>query len=115
MTMVDNPNLNRAATVRELSACLLHAATTTEALLGWCAARWISRALYEDMDTTAGNHDQARGDRAFWGMRIWRWCAACSDRSRQRTKLAELDNHLLEDIGVARQQASAEAAKPFWR
>ena len=35
-------------------------------------------------------------------------------RSRQRQHLADLDNHLLEDIGLTRKQAEVEAAKPFW-
>jgi uncharacterized protein YjiS (DUF1127 family) len=50
-----------------------------------------------------------------WGARFWRWCARCSERARQRDALSELDDRLLEDIGVTRQQANAEAAKPFWR
>jgi uncharacterized protein YjiS (DUF1127 family) len=29
--------------------------------------------------------------------------------------LAELDDHFLKDVGVTRQQAIAEAAKPFWK
>jgi uncharacterized protein YjiS (DUF1127 family) len=42
-----------------------------------------------------------------------RWAA----RRRQRAALRELadDPHLLKDIGVTRQQALDEAAKPFWR
>jgi uncharacterized protein YjiS (DUF1127 family) len=51
----------------------------------------------------------------FWGTRLWRWCARCSERSRQRQALAQLDDHDLKDIGMTRQQANAEAAKPFWR
>ena len=35
-------------------------------------------------------------------------------RRRQRRDLAELDEHLLKDIGVTREQAAREAAKPFW-
>jgi uncharacterized protein YjiS (DUF1127 family) len=35
--------------------------------------------------------------------------------SRQREALSRLDDHLLDDIGVTRQQANAEAAKPFWK
>jgi uncharacterized protein YjiS (DUF1127 family) len=38
------------------------------------------------------------------------WCA----RGRQRRDLAELDAHLLKDIGVTPGQAAREAAKPFW-
>ena len=35
--------------------------------------------------------------------------------STQRQALAELDDHFLKDIGVTRQQAIIEAAKPFWK
>jgi uncharacterized protein YjiS (DUF1127 family) len=39
-------------------------------------------------------------------------------RSRQRRHLAALvtwDDHLLKDIGVSRDDALREAAKPFWQ
>lgn len=36
-------------------------------------------------------------------------------RWKQRRALARLDGRLLEDIGVTREQANREAAKPFWR
>jgi len=39
-------------------------------------------------------------------------------RSRQRRHLAEMavwDDHILKDIGVSRDAALREAAKPFWR
>lgn len=51
----------------------------------------------------------------IWGTRFWRWCVRCSTRSRQREALSRLDDNRLEDIGVTRQQANAEAAKPFWK
>ena len=35
-------------------------------------------------------------------------------RRRQRTALGDLDEHLLSDIGMTREQARCEAAKPFW-
>lgn len=38
-----------------------------------------------------------------------------NERSRQRQALAELDDHLLEDIGISRTAANAEASKAFWR
>jgi uncharacterized protein YjiS (DUF1127 family) len=63
----------------------------------------------------SGNHDRAKTQRLFWGTRFWRWCARCSARSRQREALSKLDDRLLDDIGVTRQQANAEAAKPFWK
>jgi uncharacterized protein YjiS (DUF1127 family) len=62
-----------------------------------------------------GSYDGAKTRRSSWGMRFWRWCARCSARSRQREALLGLDGRLLEDIGVTRQQANAEAAKPFWK
>jgi uncharacterized protein YjiS (DUF1127 family) len=40
------------------------------------------------------------------------------DRSRQRRQLgelAELNDYLLKDIGVSREEALREAEKPFWR
>ncbi|WP_297973438.1 DUF1127 domain-containing protein [uncultured Amaricoccus sp.] len=36
------------------------------------------------------------------------------DRRRQRHALAELDDHLLRDIGLTRYRARTEARKPFW-
>jgi len=42
---------------------------------------------------------------------IGRWIA----RRRQRNALRELDEHLLKDIGLSRDDALREAAKPFWQ
>ncbi|WP_200840996.1 DUF1127 domain-containing protein [Geminicoccus flavidas] len=46
---------------------------------------------------------------------LWRvgWC--CFDRVVQRRALAGLTDQELLDIGVSRQDARLEAAKPFWR
>jgi uncharacterized protein YjiS (DUF1127 family) len=50
---------------------------------------------------------------------IWQgwWCMlrCIEQRRRQRVALARLDDHLLRDIGVTPEQASAESAKPCWR
>jgi uncharacterized protein YjiS (DUF1127 family) len=50
---------------------------------------------------------------------MWRraigWCSAALERRRQRRALAELDDHLLKDIGLTRDDAREQAAKPFWR
>jgi uncharacterized protein YjiS (DUF1127 family) len=40
---------------------------------------------------------------------IWR------ERSRQRAMLAELDGHLLRDLGISAAEAQREWEKPFWR
>ena len=37
------------------------------------------------------------------------------ERASQRRRLAELDGHMLKDLGITRGEAQAEAAKPFWR
>jgi uncharacterized protein YjiS (DUF1127 family) len=63
----------------------------------------------------SSHHDGAETCRLGWGTRLLRWCARCSERSRQRQALAELDDHHLKDIGKTRQEANAEAAKPFWK
>lgn len=41
-----------------------------------------------------------------------------NERSRQRKRLgelADLNNYLLRDIGVSKDEALRESAKPFWR
>jgi uncharacterized protein YjiS (DUF1127 family) len=37
------------------------------------------------------------------------------ERSRQRRALAELDDRLLRDIGLTREEALQERANPFWK
>ena len=43
------------------------------------------------------------------------WICQAYSRHRQRRALAQLDDRLLQDIGVTRQQALRESRKPFWR
>ncbi len=46
------------------------------------------------------------------------WIAAWrirSERRRQLAALLDLDDRLLNDIGLDREQAIAKAYKPFWR
>jgi uncharacterized protein YjiS (DUF1127 family) len=38
----------------------------------------------------------------------------CYERQQQRRALRELDRHMLRDLGITREQAEAEARKPFW-
>lgn len=45
----------------------------------------------------------------------WRLLARWCRRHRQRVDLAELDDHLLADIGRTREQVRHECARPFWR
>jgi uncharacterized protein YjiS (DUF1127 family) len=37
------------------------------------------------------------------------------DRWHQQRRLMDLDDHLLRDIGLTREQAEREARRPFWR
>ncbi|MFO1049390.1 MAG: DUF1127 domain-containing protein [Geminicoccaceae bacterium] len=43
------------------------------------------------------------------------WLRAILERRRQRRALAALDDHLLWDTGVSREQALSEARRPSWR
>jgi uncharacterized protein YjiS (DUF1127 family) len=79
------------------------------------ALRAIPTLTGRSTPTASGNYGIAKTWRFFWGTQFWRWCARCSERSRQRQALAQLDDHDLKDIGMTRQQANAEAAKPFWK
>lgn len=36
-------------------------------------------------------------------------------RARQRARLAEMESHRLEDMGITASEARREARKPFWR
>ena len=43
------------------------------------------------------------------------WICVWAERSRQRRALRELDDRLLDDIGLTREQAQNEASKFFWQ
>ncbi|MGL5008788.1 MAG: DUF1127 domain-containing protein [Paracoccaceae bacterium] len=44
-----------------------------------------------------------------------RLVTAWQDRSRTRRNLANLDPHLVRDIGLEREAVLTECEKPFWR
>ncbi len=46
---------------------------------------------------------------------LWALIVGWYERSRQRKRLAELDEFLLRDIGISKREAEREIAKPFWR
>jgi uncharacterized protein YjiS (DUF1127 family) len=46
---------------------------------------------------------------------LLRTLAVWGGRRKQRLDLADLDEHLLRDIGVTRQEARRECEKRFWR
>ena len=59
-------------------------------------------------------HQQSLGHSAI---PRWRGWLGLWSRQRQRQALRDLaeDQHLLDDLGLTRQQALEEADKPFWR
>jgi uncharacterized protein YjiS (DUF1127 family) len=42
------------------------------------------------------------------------WLLACQARHSQRRALADLNERLLQDIGVTRADVATEIRKPFW-
>lgn len=48
-------------------------------------------------------------DRLFDAPFVW------AERAAERRHLAELDDHLLKDIGLNRAEVEAVSTKPFWR
>jgi uncharacterized protein YjiS (DUF1127 family) len=63
----------------------------------------------------SGNCDRGKSQQLFWVTQLWRWCARCAARSRERQALARLGDRYLKDIGLTWEQANAEARKPFWK
>jgi len=49
------------------------------------------------------------------GQRWLRVIGTWIERSRQRRALANLDDRLIDDIGITRSEAARESANPFWR
>ena len=45
-------------------------------------------------------------------LRLWR--RACAEAARQRRALAALDDRLLDDVGLTREESEREAARPPW-
>jgi uncharacterized protein YjiS (DUF1127 family) len=65
-------------------------------------------------DPAMSHHQSSSGTSA--GIRLLGWLSWV-DRPLQRTALREIANdpHLLRDLGLTREEALREAAKPFWR
>jgi uncharacterized protein YjiS (DUF1127 family) len=54
-------------------------------------------------------------DRPERAVSAWSSLRAAWRRYRSRQSIAQLDGHMLKDIGVSFAEAEAEANKPFWR
>ena len=56
-----------------------------------------------------------RGDlRMARPLRLFSFALKVLDVIQQRRQLAELSDHQLVDIGITREEAQAEAARPIW-
>jgi uncharacterized protein YjiS (DUF1127 family) len=69
------------------------------------ASRWVPY----------GAKPQTRGWLRSFAFACTRPIAIWADRARQRRTLANLDDHMLRDIGITRGQARRECARSFWR
>jgi len=77
-----------------------------------------SRARHINLDSMTFSDMLAvvPADRALqWLAGLGNWLQLCAQRRRQRKTLAELSDHQLRDIGLTREQISAENVKPPWR
>ncbi len=62
------------------------------------------------------HHAHAARERSFPTMAaLLRTAQLWVSRAKQRSRLADLDDRLLADIGITRAEAEAEARKWFWR
>jgi uncharacterized protein YjiS (DUF1127 family) len=50
-----------------------------------------------------------------WMDTVRAWSARSNERRALRELTEQLDDRLLKDIGISREQALCEAAKPFWQ
>ena len=63
--------------------------------------------------TLIGQPDRRR--QATWRSELSAWIRLCLARRRQRRALGQLDERLLADVGLTRQQAAREARRACWR
>lgn len=71
-------------------------------------ARGVIHQIGECLPTAAEGSFRCAMARAARQIAIW------DQRYRQRRALRELSPEILQDIGVSREDALLEAAKPFW-
>lgn len=48
-------------------------------------------------------------------LRLYHLSTVWTRRSQERLHLKELDDHLLRDLGLSREDVEQEISKPFWR
>jgi uncharacterized protein YjiS (DUF1127 family) len=55
------------------------------------------------------------GQFQFVTSQVLDWVRRRAELARQRHALAELDDRLLQDIGLTRDDVASEVEKPFWQ
>ena len=65
-------------------------------------------------DSSPNSSATDRRGRPSWMDTVRAWSARSNERRALR-ELTELGDHVLKDIGISREQALREAAKPFWQ
>lgn len=66
------------------------------------------------MTTLTNRHAATRSASALTAPGLFRRLRKAAALARQRHALAALDDAMLRDIGLTRDQAMNEAARPFW-
>jgi len=64
---------------------------------------------------TLGYQALAQASGAAAGTRLCSLLRVWQQRAHQRRQLLTLSDRQLDDIGISREQADGEAAKPFWQ
>lgn len=64
--------------------------------------------------TPLSTSDAARPRLAGFGA-VADWARRCAGRARQRWAFARLDDRLLRDVGLSREDVQSETSRPFWR
>jgi uncharacterized protein YjiS (DUF1127 family) len=73
----------------------------------------LSLGTNEGWRAVTGRHPAARWATG-WLQEITVWMSRHQER-KSLGAIAELNNYLLQDIGISRADALREAAKPFWQ
>jgi uncharacterized protein YjiS (DUF1127 family) len=78
---------------------------------------WKEIAMTVDSSAPVGRSAASAGNRlrAQQSLDLWAWLYGCAERRRQRIALAALNDRMLADLGLSRQDVSRESAKWPWQ
>ena len=81
-----------------------------EAMKRQSASMRMMEAPMPTATTTAATTARRRPRAVFLSLPVHQWMQVAAERRR----LAQLDDAALKDLGLEREQAAAEARRPFW-